>query len=256
MRHSADERMTCAEARERLDDHLDGALGGAELRRLTAHLARCAGCAAELRFAGDVLGALRSLPEMECPPQVAERARRAAAAAPAALVTLPARLPAAGSAPAPIVPSPPTAAATPTAPAARNMRRRLLHRLPRPRVRVGAFAATAAAVAALALLALALSVSLWRHGGAGRPAGQGWSTASQAAPRPSAAELARGEAQARLALAYVARVSEHAGWSLRRDVLARRVVGPLAASVSRSLIAASGARREPPSAAVAAVKGD
>lgn len=245
MRRSADERMTCAEARERLDEHLDGALGGAELRRLTAHLARCAGCAAELRFAGDVLGALRSLPEMECPPRVAERARnRAAAVAPGALVTLPARLE---------TPEPP---ATPATPPITVPRVAAKPAAVRSWVRVGAPAAIAAAVAALALLALALSVSLWRPGGAGRPAGQGWNAASQGAPRPSAAELARGEAQARLALAYVARVSERAGWSLRRDVLARRVVGPLAASVSRSLIAAAGARREPTPTAMAAVKGD
>lgn len=64
------EAMSCEEALERLEAFVDGELAGAKAAGLEAHLASCAGCAAEHRLALDVRRELRALPELETPPAV------------------------------------------------------------------------------------------------------------------------------------------------------------------------------------------
>ncbi len=220
--------LSCAAVREGLDDYLDGALAEDGRRRLDGHLASCAGCAAELRLAEEVLRQLHALPELDCPPRVLERAARLAGmavAGPAERHRLAPMVPmaplAALAPPAPVAPLgalvllAPLTPTAPSAPAARTA----------PRWSLGAWRRPLAAVAALLLLALTASL-----------VGSG-------APRPGAAEVARGAAQARFALAYVGRVSERAGWRLRRQVLERRVVEPLTENLSQSLFDAFGERR-------------
>jgi anti-sigma factor RsiW len=192
---SCTDELSCAEARERLDDHLDGFLAEGMGRRLERHLAGCPGCAAELRLAREVLRALRALPELDCPPGVLDQVARQSSLA---LVG-------------------PPAAAVPRR-GRHGDRRRFL-----------------AAAAALMVLTLAAVLA----GGSG-------------APRPSSADVARGEAQARFALAYVARVSERSAWRVRRQVLARRVVAPLTEDLSQSLFESLGERRDGGGAAHAA----
>jgi anti-sigma factor RsiW len=191
---SCTDELSCAEARERLDDHLDGFLAEGMRRRLERHLAVCPGCAAELRLAQEVLRALRALPELDCPPGVLDQVARQAS------LTL-------------------------VGPPAATVRRR----------GHGDRRRFLAAAAALLLLTLAAVLA-----GSGAP------------PRPSVAEVARGEAQARFALAYVARVSERAAWRVRRQVLARRVVAPLTEDLSQSLFESLGERRDGGGAAHAA----
>ena len=70
--------MTCAETRDRLDDYVDGALGGAEVHDVELHLAACAECAGEVsRLRALLAGAAALPPEMSPPrdlwPGIAER---------------------------------------------------------------------------------------------------------------------------------------------------------------------------------------
>jgi len=70
--------MTCAETRDRLDDYVDGALGGAELHEVELHIAGCAECAGEERELRVLLAAAAALPSQMHPardlwPGIAER---------------------------------------------------------------------------------------------------------------------------------------------------------------------------------------
>jgi anti-sigma factor (TIGR02949 family) len=67
----------CEEALELLEPYLDGDLPPAEASRLREHLERCPACAAEMDLAAKIQRELRSLPELECPPEVLDRVRRA-----------------------------------------------------------------------------------------------------------------------------------------------------------------------------------
>jgi hypothetical protein len=243
------DELSCAAAREMLDDYLDGAVAEDVGRRLERHVAACGGCAAELRLAEDVLRELRALPELDCPPRVIERAARlagmAVAAEPAArrrtaleagspaenrLAASRPKAPSASStALPPLVPGAPAAPSAPwalQAPAARTA----------PRRGRGSWQRSLAGAAALLLLALTAVL------------------AGSSAPRPVGAEVVRGEAQARFALAYIARVSDRAGWRVRRQVLARRVVAPLTKNVSQSLFEALGERRDAAQSAAQALR--
>lgn len=83
--------ITCEAAADLIEPFLDGDLGPSEAARLEAHLGRCADCAAELELATTLRRGLRSLPELDCPPAVLERARRAAGEAPVVPLRRPAR---------------------------------------------------------------------------------------------------------------------------------------------------------------------
>ena len=61
--------LTCAEARERLDDHVDELLDAASSRELEAHLEGCAGCRAELRELRRLLAEAAALPDEIEPPR-------------------------------------------------------------------------------------------------------------------------------------------------------------------------------------------
>jgi anti-sigma factor RsiW len=227
MSHGTDE-LSCAAARERLDEYLDGDLAESGRRRLERHLAICAACAAELRLAGEVLRELRALPELDCPPRVLERAARLAGRAGREGGAMSASPPAAAP-PARVEPLAPLISLAKRAPwrAPATGRRA---REPRPERTVagrvlGGWRRSVAGVAALLLLALTASLA----GSGGR--------------RPDAVEVARGAAQVRFALAYVGRVSERAGWRLQRQVLARRVVAPLTENLAQALSEALRERR-------------
>jgi hypothetical protein len=61
--------MTCEEARDRLDDYLDGELGEAGLHEVELHLAGCAACAAEERRLRALLAGAAALPREMSPPR-------------------------------------------------------------------------------------------------------------------------------------------------------------------------------------------
>lgn len=67
----------CEGALEVLEPYLDGDLSPAEAARLREHLESCPACAAELELAARIQRELRSLPQLDCPPEVVERVRRA-----------------------------------------------------------------------------------------------------------------------------------------------------------------------------------
>ena len=54
--------MTCEEARDRLDDYVDGTLGVAELHEVELHVATCADCATEERGLRALLARVAALP--------------------------------------------------------------------------------------------------------------------------------------------------------------------------------------------------
>jgi anti-sigma factor RsiW len=86
--------MTCAEVGDRLDDYVDGALGGAELHEVELHVADCAACAGEERHLRALLARAAALPPEMSPPRdlwpgIADRI---AAARPRALPSAPRRL--------------------------------------------------------------------------------------------------------------------------------------------------------------------
>jgi hypothetical protein len=70
--------MDCQRARELFSDHLDGSLHEILAAELERHVAACAECRALRGALTEVMEALRSTPELEAPPGLAERAARAA----------------------------------------------------------------------------------------------------------------------------------------------------------------------------------
>jgi predicted anti-sigma-YlaC factor YlaD len=58
---------TCDETRERLSDHLEGALPRREQKRVLRHLARCRHCRAILDSLARTLDHLRSLAQFQVP---------------------------------------------------------------------------------------------------------------------------------------------------------------------------------------------
>jgi anti-sigma factor RsiW len=175
-----DHELGCAEALEILEPYLDGDLPAAAAAGLRRHLERCADCAAELELAGKIQSELRSLPQLDCPPEVVERVRRAGGGV--------------------VVPFAPRRFAS------------------------GLRLAAAAAVLALAVGGGALFLHVQRQ-----------------ADRPSPAEVAQATREARLALAYVGKVTRRAGLDVRDEVLVERLLTPAARSVSQSLAGTPGA---------------
>ena len=70
------DEISCADASDFLEPYLDGDLPPREADRLREHLESCAACAAELALAGRIQSELRSLPQLDCPPEVIERVVR------------------------------------------------------------------------------------------------------------------------------------------------------------------------------------
>lgn len=71
-----DHDLHCEEALDWIEPYLDGDLPEDEAARLRGHLAGCPACAAELDLATRIQSELRSLPQLDCPPEVLERVRR------------------------------------------------------------------------------------------------------------------------------------------------------------------------------------
>lgn len=71
-----DHDLCCEEALDWIEPYLDGDLPEDEAVRLRGHLDHCPACAAELALAARIQGELRSLPQLDCPPEVMERVRR------------------------------------------------------------------------------------------------------------------------------------------------------------------------------------
>ena len=71
-----DDILTCNEALDLLEPYVDGDLAPAEAVRLRSHLESCPACAAELALAERIQRELRSLPQLDCPPEIVERVRR------------------------------------------------------------------------------------------------------------------------------------------------------------------------------------
>jgi len=71
----SDHELPCEEALDFLEPYLDGDLPVAEASRLREHLERCPDCAAELALAARIQRELRSLPQLDCPPEVLEKVR-------------------------------------------------------------------------------------------------------------------------------------------------------------------------------------
>lgn len=70
------DEISCEDALDFLEPYLDGDLPPQEADRLREHLGSCAACAAELALAGRIQSELRSLPQLDCPPEVIERVVR------------------------------------------------------------------------------------------------------------------------------------------------------------------------------------
>jgi anti-sigma factor RsiW len=68
--------FTCDTALDLLEPYVDGDLAAAEAARLRSHLESCPACAAELALTRRIQRELRSLPQLDCPPEIVERARR------------------------------------------------------------------------------------------------------------------------------------------------------------------------------------
>ncbi|HEY7214156.1 MAG TPA: zf-HC2 domain-containing protein [Thermoanaerobaculia bacterium] len=66
----------CEEALDLLEPYVDGDLPAIAAARLREHLERCATCAAELNLAAKIQRELRSLPQLDCPPEVLEKVQR------------------------------------------------------------------------------------------------------------------------------------------------------------------------------------
>jgi anti-sigma factor RsiW len=71
--------MTCELVRSRFSDLLDGALSGAEMHALTAHLEGCVGCDRDYRALQDTQTMVASLGRRPAPPELAFRIRLALA---------------------------------------------------------------------------------------------------------------------------------------------------------------------------------
>lgn len=87
-------RPICDEASDLLEAYLDGDLPPAEEDRVRAHLAACPACAAELGLAAAIQKELRSLPQLDCPPEALTRIRAANAGEGGNVVAFPAKPPA------------------------------------------------------------------------------------------------------------------------------------------------------------------
>lgn len=72
-----DPQKACDEVLDNLEAFLDGDLEAAEAARIRTHLEGCSSCAAELTLAERIQRELRSLPQLDCPPEVLERVQRA-----------------------------------------------------------------------------------------------------------------------------------------------------------------------------------
>ena len=70
------DEISCADASDFLEPYLDGDLPPREADRLREHLESCAACAAELALAERIQRELRSLPQLDCPPELIERVVR------------------------------------------------------------------------------------------------------------------------------------------------------------------------------------
>jgi anti-sigma factor (TIGR02949 family) len=171
-RHQHD--PSCDEALDLLEPYVDGDLPVDEASRLRSHLERCASCAAELELATRIQSELRALPELDCPPEVLEKVRRAG-------------------------------------------RGEVVPFVPRPRS-TGLRIAAAAAMLTLTLGGGALFLRLQRQ-----PA------------QPSPEEIAQATQEAKIALAYIGKVTRRASTDLREEVLQKRLIEPAARGVSRSL---------------------
>lgn len=68
--------LPCDEALDLLEPYVDGDLPEETADRLRVHLETCRSCAAELALAERIQTELRSLPQLDCPPEVLERVRR------------------------------------------------------------------------------------------------------------------------------------------------------------------------------------
>jgi anti-sigma factor (TIGR02949 family) len=171
-RHQHD--PSCDEALDLLEAYVDGDLSADEVARLRSHLEGCAACAAELELATRIQSELRALPELDCPPEVLEKVRRAG-------------------------------------------RGEVVPFVPRPRS-MGLRIAAAAAMLTLTLGGGALFLRL------------------QAQPdSPSPQEIAQATQEAKIALAYIGKVTRRTSTDLREDVLQKRLIEPAARGVSRSL---------------------
>jgi anti-sigma factor (TIGR02949 family) len=73
----SEEGQLCDEVGDLLEPYLDGDLPPDEADRVRAHLADCPACAAELALADAIQRELRSLPQLDCPPEVLARVREA-----------------------------------------------------------------------------------------------------------------------------------------------------------------------------------
>lgn len=71
-----DHDLHCEEELDWIEPYLDGDLPEDEAVRLRGHLAGCPACAAELELAARIQSELRSLPQLDCPPEVLERVRQ------------------------------------------------------------------------------------------------------------------------------------------------------------------------------------
>lgn len=171
-RHPHD--LPCDEALDLLEPYVDGDLPTGKTAPLLSHLERCPSCAAELELAARIQRELRALPELDCPPEVLERVRRAGRGE--------------------VVP--------------------FSARLPRG---TGLRIAAAAAMLTLALSGGALFLQIQRS------------------DQPSQEEIAQATQEAKLALAYLGKVTRRASQGLRDDVLQKRLIGPATRSASRSL---------------------
>jgi len=68
--------LPCDEALDLLEPYVDGDLPEATAERLRVHFETCRSCAVELALAERIQTELRSLPQLDCPPEILERVRR------------------------------------------------------------------------------------------------------------------------------------------------------------------------------------
>ncbi|HEX4964649.1 MAG TPA: zf-HC2 domain-containing protein [Thermoanaerobaculia bacterium] len=71
-----DDTLSCGDALDLLEPYVDGELAPAEAASLRSHVEGCPACARELALAERIQRELRSLPQLDCPPEIVERVRR------------------------------------------------------------------------------------------------------------------------------------------------------------------------------------